>query len=161
MVSIMATTLAIGKEYGDVYKRHAGIKNSIKMNYREDVPAGQAAVFISAALLVYAIDSVNDLSRKQDVYRKLDEWSKTENPFAFRKRLREGTLDQDALLTRLQWAILFVSEMSTSNEIAQQDFDLFKHEIYGALQERTAENRRTDRIAHLMNGIFDTDKTSL
>lgn len=81
---------------------------------------------------------------------------KTENPRSIRKGLREGTLHQDALLTRLHWAILLVNDMALDHEIEIEEFDLFKSEVYGSLAGQSSGERRSSRLVSAFRGMFSS-----
>ena len=78
----------------------------------------------------------------------------TENPRSMRKELREGTLNQDLLLTRLQWAILMGRDMLGEGEIEGHDFVMLKDEIYGSLKGEPPGQRALDRISLALDNIL-------
>ena len=154
---IQAMTLMLGDE-GKLLAKHSGVREGILLNFTERRPEAVAATYISAALVADSIDEIDDAIRRQTVTQLLNEWAAIENPRSIRKHLREGTLNQDALLTRLQWLFLMGQDMVEDGEIEPHDFLILKDEIYGALKGEMRAQRISNRLGVALGKIVEPSR---
>ncbi|MEZ2131346.1 MULTISPECIES: hypothetical protein [unclassified Sinorhizobium] len=139
---------------GRFIRNHRGVQAAVRDNFDKGIPAPITTIHIASSLIADAIEQSGDTARKQMIAQQLDAWSTTENPRLFKKQLREGTLDQDMLLTQCQWMLVVGQDMLLAGEITVHDFRILKDSIYGSLKGEPKEQRTADRVSSMLEEIL-------
>lgn len=139
---------------GHLVRKHPGVQAALRDNFDKGISVPVTTIYIASSLIADAIERDGDATRKQMIAQQLDAWSTTENPRLFKKQLREGTLDQDMLLTRCQWMLVVGQDMLLADEITVHDFTILKDSIYGSLKGEPKEQRTANRISSMLEEIL-------
>lgn len=148
----MSTLLLLGEEAKLLY-RHQGLKQGIHLHFQKGEDEIMTGVRMSVVLLTDSIAEI-DQERREVIRDQLIAWAKSENPYAIRSRL--NGLDQDSLVTRVQWAILAVSDLAKDTSIPEEEFELFRSEVWGALDGRSPSERSAFRAKKLLHDLFSS-----
>lgn len=157
MSNLMAMTLMLGDE-GKLLEAHEGIAEAIEHHFEEGLLPEASATYLAATFISDAIARSDDFERKQSVERALSEWSALDvaEQRQTRAALAEGSLDQDMLLTRCQWMLLFAQDYLIDKKIDTQIFRILKDSIYGPLKGETIEQRTSIRLSEILDQISDS-----
>ena len=139
---------------GRFVRKNPGVQAALRETFDKGVTVPVATVYIASLLIADAIERDGDAERKRMIAQQLDAWSATENPRLLKKQLREGTLDQDMLLTRCQWMLVIGQDMLLADEITIQDFRFLKDNIYGSLKGEPLEQRTTNRATSAFEEVL-------
>lgn len=155
MAQVMMMTLMIGPE-GKFLEKHDGIRAAIRKNFEDGTEPMVAATHISAALISYSIEQIDDIVRKQIVEELLRQWSLLDagEQRAIGRQIADGTLHQDMLLTRCQWLLIRGQDLMLDNKIEMHDFRILKDSIYGPLRGEEHGSRIFDRIEAGVDAAF-------
>ncbi len=155
LTQLKVMTLILGNEE-KMLDNHSGIAQAIQKNFDDGITAPVTAMYIASALMADVIERNDDKERKQIVEQLLAQWSQLD-PIAQRgisRQLRDGTLDQDMLLTRCQWLLLRAQDLLLEKKIEMQDFRILKDQIYGPLKGETSTDRMMIRLSDSLDDIL-------
>jgi|GEM_PF-4764340 hypothetical protein len=148
MAEVMTMTLMLG-EAGDLLHKHDGIQKSIRINFDDNVPEAECALFIACSLLR---DSLNeegiDVERSKKIINELDIFSSfdVEQQRSVKRSIADGSFDKDYFLGRCMWLLMWGQDMLLAERIRTYQFGFLKDEIYNGLLGKAPKDLQIERI---------------
>jgi len=139
---VKVATLMIGEE-GKLLDQREDLKEAFAKEFEIGTTPRVAGTVAAAAVLADAIHRDADADRKADVGAAMKEWSQLdpEGQRAMKKQLREGTLQQDMLVTRCQWLMLMAQDMLLEKTMEMADFKVVKDVLWEAINQEPQGSR--------------------
>ena len=104
----------------------------------------------------HAIEQHDDIVHLQITEQLLNEWSVLDpvEQRAMKKQLGAATLNQDMLLTRLQWLLLMAHDHLVDKKIDIEEFKMLKDNLWGSLKREPSGSRAKARLDSALDRAF-------
>jgi hypothetical protein len=139
---VKVATLMIGEE-GKLLDQREDLQEVFAKEFELGTSPRVAGTVAAAAVLADAIHRDADTSRKADVGVAMTAWSQLDpvGQREMKKHLREGTLQQDMLVTRCQWLMLMAQDMLLEKTMEMSDFKIVKDVLWEAINQEAQGSR--------------------
>lgn len=137
----------------EIQKMLPNIGQAIDDAYNEKRHQDSLVMQLVSTILTVGIESIGNFDRLQKVKKSLIDWVQ-EGAFARTEvaiRSKQIPKETDVLLWRLQWAIINALKFLNNGNIDKDCYSHFYHEILGALDGKSAEERRNERLANTIH----------
>lgn len=140
--SVKVASLLFGDE-GRLLDQHDDLRAVLEREFERGITPIVAGTVAAAALLSDAIHRDADAVRKANVEAEMTAWSQLdpEDQRDMRRHLREGTLQQDILVTRCQWLMLMAQDFWLEKKMEMADFKVIKDILWEALKQEPQGRR--------------------
>lgn len=155
LVQVQAMALMIGPEAKGL-KHHPMYITGARIGFDNGESVEVAATRICGALIEHAIEQHDDIVHLQIVEQLLTEWSVLDpiEQRGIKRQMREGTLNQDMLLTRLQWLLMMAQDHLVEKKIDIEDFKMLRDNIWGPLKREPSGSRAQARLDGALDRAF-------
>ncbi len=143
---------------GALRSTYPGIGKAIDDGFAEKRPKEAIAVNLAGTVLSDTIEQISDAGRRHRMLEEIQSWAGEPDSIArFRADTRHAEIprDIDALRWKLQWAIVYVSDLYDRNLIDQKMESWFYDEIFGALAGKSTQQRQSDRLSTILHESFN------
>jgi len=148
MAEVMTMTLMLGKA-GDLLHKHEGIQKSIRINFDDNTPEAECALFIACSLLRDSlIEDGVDVERSTKIINELDEFASldVEQQRLIKRSIANHSFDKDYFLGRCMWLLMWGKDMLLADRISAHQFGFLKDEIYCGLRGEAPKDLQIERI---------------
>jgi hypothetical protein len=137
---------------------YPGIDKAIDDGFVEKRSKEALAVNLAGAVLSNAIEQILDAGRRHRIAQEIRSWAREpDNIVRFRAGARRAEIppDMDTFQWKLQWAVVYVSDLHDQNLIDRQTESWFNGEVFGALAGKSLQQRESERLSTFIHESFN------